>query len=40
MRERERERVWVMWTRKSSRKKKNKYTKIQELWSSFDVEPS
>ena len=27
----------VMRTRKSSRKKKIKYTKIQELWSSFDV---
>ena len=25
-----------MSTRKSSRKKKIKYTKIQELWSSFD----
>ena len=30
----------VMRTRKSSRKKKSKYTKIQELWSSFDVGPS
>ena len=27
-------------TRKSSRKKKIKYTEIQELWSSFDVRPS
>ena len=30
----------MMKTRKSSRKKKIKYTKIQELWSSFDVGPS
>jgi len=30
----------LMMTRKNSRKKKIKYTKIQELWFSFDVEPS
>ena len=30
----------MMRTWKSSRKKKIKYTKIQELWSSFDVRPS
>ena len=30
----------LMRTRKSSRKKKIKYAKIQELWFSFDVGPS
>ena len=30
----------LMMTRKSSRKKNIKCTKIQELWSSFDVQPS
>ena len=33
-------RLGLMMTRKSSRKKNIKYTKIQELWSSFDVRPS